>query len=454
MKKVFGFIKDSGLFMIVVMLLCSLFGVNGMMAADITPVEAVNEGVTVASTREDSPNLILDQIDAEVVKVRPMNVVLDTISRQVKSVKSSTGQVVRHYAIDAIDITTTLNTAHTDATAVQIALDLVDNTIVANDQTLIVVGIKGYVPGTTNQSDKNLQLYVIGKNDAGQPIVKAVNGSDTTGKIPAIAKDTVIMRAGRALSEKQLQTDAYSGNPVDQTQYLQKFGAQIEESTMRKIADTEVDWSFTDMEEEAVYDMRRTQNITYWQGEKNKLHIPNSRSKSKAEDIYFTEGIWSQAGSEIELGATTVKLLTPDKIVKLMKASFTGNESGTKKLLIYGSVFLEALENVEYTKNVQVGTKSQAYGLEFSSIISKFGTLLGIHDKTLDDMGMADKAFVLDADFLRKWTMGWNVRDLDFKSNGEKDVDGRSLIETSALVLKNPKAHMRVALNTFATTIS
>ena len=305
MKKVFGLFKEnSSLLMIVVMLMCALFGVSGAMTADTVAVTPVNEGNTIASTKTDSPNLILDQIDKEVVKVRPMNVVLDTIGRSVKSVKDSKSQEIRHYAIDAIDLTTTLNTAHTNAALTQIALDLVDNTIVSNDQTLICIGVKGFKPGTATVSTKDLILYVTGKNDAGQPIVKAVNGSGSTGTIPAIAKDTVIMRAGRALSETQLQTDAYSGNPTDLGQYMQKFGAQIEESTMRKIVDTEVDWTFSDLEEEAVYDMRRTQNISFWLGEKNKLHITNSRSK-KAEDIYFTEGIWSQAGKQIALGATT-----------------------------------------------------------------------------------------------------------------------------------------------------
>ncbi len=450
MKKTFGFIKESGLLMILVMLVCSLFGVNGAVTADTTVVDPVNEGHTVAQTRTDSSNLILDQIDNEVAKIRPFNVVLDTIGRHVKTVKNSNSQVIRHYAIDAIAVSTTLNTAHTDATAVQIALDLVDPTIVSNDETLICVGINGYVNNTaTEDTENNLMLYVIGKNAGGEPIVKAVNGKDATGKIPAIAKDTVIMRAGRALSETQMQTDAYSGDPTDFEQYMQKFGAQIEESTLRKIADTEVDWKFSDIEEEAIYDMRRTQNISFWKGVKGKLHISNSRSK-KAEDIYFTQGIWTQAqGADIELGATSTTLTTA-KLTKLMKAAFTGNESGNTKLFIYGSDLLEALENITgTTKNVDLGAKSQAYGLEFSNIVSKFGTLLGVHDKTLDDMGMADKGFVLDADFLRKWTMGWQVKDLNFRDNGEKDVDGRSLIEICALVLKNPKAHNRVALNAF-----
>lgn len=448
MKKMFEFKEKSGLLMIVVMLMCTLFGVSGFMMADTVAVDPVQNTITVGSTKEASPNLILDTIDSEVAKIRPHNVVLDTISRHVKSVKSSTGQIVRHYAIDAIELTTTVATVHTESSATQTALDLVDSGIISNDETLIAIGINGYKDGTlTVDTANNLMLYVKGKNDAGQPIVVALNGKGATGIIPTIAADTVIMRAGRALSETQIQTDAYNGVPTDFTQYLQKFGAQIEESTLMKLADKEVGWSFSDQEEEALYDMRRTQNVTFWKGIFKKLRIKNSRSE-KAEDIFFTRGIWNQAGKEIALGATATTL-TASKLTKLMKHAFTGNESGKQKLIIMGSDFLEALENVEYTKNITVGDKKQAYGLEFNSIISKFGTLLGVHDKTLDDMGMADKAFILDANFLRKWTMGWKAKDLDFKSDGTKDVDGRTMQEICGLVLKNPKAHSRVALGAF-----
>lgn len=447
MKKLLK-IENSGLLMIVVMLVCALFGVSGAIAADTVVVDPVPNTVTVTDTRDDSPNLILDTIDKEVAKIRPHNVVLDTISRHVKSVKSSTGQVVRHYAIDAIELTTTVATAYTETTATQAALDLVDGSIISNDETLICVGVSGYMEGTTNvDADNDLILYVKGKNDAGQPVVVALNGKGSTGIIPTIAKDTVIMRAGRALSETQIQTDAYNGVPTDFVQYLQKFGCQIEESTLMKLADKEVGWTFSDQEEEALYDMRRTQNVTFWKGVKKKVRIKNSRSE-KAEDIYFTQGIWMQAGKEIALGATATSLDAKD-LTKLMKHAFTGNESGKKKLIIMGSDFLEAVENVDWTKNVKLGEKSVAFGLEFDSIISRFGTLLGVHDKTLDDMNMADKAFILDADFLRKWTMGWKAKDLDKKSSGESDVDARTMQEICGLILKNPKAHSRVALGSF-----
>ena len=448
MKKVFGLFKEnSSLLMIVVMLLCTLFGVSGAITADTTAVAATQNTVTVESVSADSPNLLLDTIDSEVCKIRPHNVVLATIGSQVKSVKTSKGQVIRHYAIDAVDITTTLSAASTSGTVAELALT--DNTIVSNDDTLIVLGVPGYLDGTsTTDPNTELTLYVKGKNASGNPIVVALNGSGANNAtIPVIAEGATIMVAGSALGETQMQTDCYNGVPVDSEQYLQIFCAQIEESEMEKMADKEVRWNFSDLEEEALYKMRRAQNISFWKGKKRKLNLKNSRA-SKSEDIYFCGGIWNQAGKEIELGATASTLTSKD-LVKLMKHAFTGNESGKKKLIIYGSDFLEAVENVEFTKNVTLGAKQQEYGLEFSSIISKFGTLLGVHDKTLDDMGMADKAFILDADFLRKWTMGWKVKDLDFKSNGEKNVDGRTYTEICALVLKNPQAHSRVALGSF-----
>ena len=71
MKKMFEFKEKSGLLMIVVMLMCTLFGVSGFMMADTVAVDPVQNTITVGSTKEASPNLILDTIDSEVAKIRP-----------------------------------------------------------------------------------------------------------------------------------------------------------------------------------------------------------------------------------------------------------------------------------------------------------------------------------------------------------------------------------------------
>lgn len=443
--------RDSGLFMVIVMLLCTLLGVadaSAMTADVINP----NDGGTVrtdamttsTNAREDSANLLLDTIDEKVTKIRPHDVVLDTISRQIRDVKTSDNQTVRHYAIDVIDLTATLTTAVTGGTA-QTKIMTSNDSIFASEQTILVDGVQGFKEdGTTPDPDRQLMLYVVGKDTGNEPLITAVNGSGSNRDvIPAIPANTKLTRMGRAGAETQIQTDAYSGVPTDFPQFLQKFMAQVEMSEIFQRADKEVDWNFTDAEEEAVFDMKRVQNVSFWKGVRARIKKKNAHTQ-KPEDIYFTEGIWTQAGKDFSFGGQTVDV---KNMVTLMKHSFTGNASGKKKLLIAGSDVVEAFEQVEYNRIVKVGTKSQAYGLEFNSIESKFGTLLVVHDQTLDDMGMADKFFILDADFLRKWTMGWRVNNFDFRKSGQSDADGRGLMEICGLVLKNPKAHSRGSLS-------
>jgi hypothetical protein len=453
MKQLFQKMKDSGLFIMIILFLCSVLGVvdAGAMTADVVNPAGggavdTSAAVSATETRVNSDELLLDTIDEKVTKIRPHDVVADTIARHVSDVRKSNNQTVRHYAIDVIDLTATLNTAYTYASGTkQAELTTSNNGIFASEQTIFCLGVNGYKEdGTTVDTGNDLMLYVTGKGTSGRPIVTAVNGRGADNQdIPSIPANTVLVRGGRAGSESQISTDPYSGVPTDSEQYLQKFIAQVEMTTIFERADKEVEWTFTDVEEEAIFDLRRTQNISYWKGVKRRIKVKNAHTQ-KPEDVYYTQGIWAQAGKDFSFNG-----VAPDarSIVRLMKHSFTGNSSGKRKILIMGSDFLEAIEQVEYTKVVYIGSKHQAYGLEFSTIISKFGTLMGIHDQTLDEIGMSDKAFVLDPDFLRKWTMGWRTQQFDLRKSAQSDADGRMLMEICGLVLKNPKAHSRVSLS-------
>jgi hypothetical protein len=460
MKKYFDKFKNSGLLMVLVMLLCSIVGVGGteLMTANAVATAGggsvdINTTTTVKEAQERSENLLLDTIDKKVTHIRPYDAVLDTIARNIKDKKNSPNQVVRHYATDVLDVTVEVpvGSGHVANGSTQITLNTSNNDIIANDQTLLVRGVRGYKDdGTTEDPDNYLMLYVVGK-DNGKPVCKPVNGvknGATMNTVPSIPEETEILRMGRAGSELQIQSDAYSTLPSDSEQYLQKFMIQIEESTLMKIADKEVDFTLNDQEEEALFEMRQTQNNTFWFGVKRLLKTPNSRSQ-KQENVYFTQGIWSQAGKEYDFKGETV---TSANLVNLMKHSFTGNASGKQKLLICGSDMLEALEQVDYDKTVRIGGKSEAHGLVYNSIVSKFGTLLIVHDQSLDRAGRANTAFVLDPDMLRKWTMGWKTQTFNFKESGEKDAERRMLMEICGLVLKNPKAHSTVYLNK-ATTV-
>lgn len=460
MKKFFGKFKDSGLLMMLVMLLCTVFGVGGaelMTANAVSPAGGgsvdVNATTTVGEANDRSEDLILNEIDKKVTKIRPYDAVLDTIARNIKDIKKSTTQVVEHAAVDVLDVIVEVpvGSGYTGNGSASVTLNTSNNDIIANDQTLLVKGVTGYLPdGTTPDPDSDLVLYVIGK-DSGKPVCKPLNGvksGATLNTVPSIPEETEILRMGRAGSETQIQSDAYSALPTKFDQYLQKFMIQIEESTLMAMANKEVDWAFSDQEEEALFEMRQTMNNSFWFGKKFKMRTTNSRTQ-KAEDVYFTGGVWAQAGKEYDFKGQTV---TAQNLVNLMKHAFTGNASGKQKLFICGSDMLEALEQVDYDKSIRVGAKAQAHGLEYNSIVSKFGTLLIVHDQSLDRAGRSSTGFILDPDMARKWTMGWKTQVFDFKKSGDKDAEGRMLMEICGLVLKNPKAHSTVYLNK-ATTV-
>ena len=456
MERLKNFVKNGGLWLALFAFACSLLGVldGGVMAAastgTITPANGgatnVDATTSVTRTHQDSPDLLLTTIDEKVTKIRPHEVVLETISRQVQSTTHTNNQIVEYYSIDVIELHTTVSTAIAGGVNTQEELITNDDRIFARDQTIFVAGVPGYKEdGITIDPNEELMLYVIDRSNSRHPIVVAVNGPIVGGEmvVPNIPAGTGLTRAGRAGSESQIQTDPYSGIPTKEKQFMQKFMAQIEQTTFFDMADKEVEWTFSDKEEEALFDMRRTMNLSFWYGKRKMRVLQNSRSQVD-EETYFTGGIWNMAGKEYSFSGLTID---ESNIVGMMKAAFVGNASSKKKLFIVGSDLLEKFEQVSFTRVVYVGTRQQAYGLEFSSVISKFGTLLVVHDQTLNDLGWSDRGFILDADFLKKWTMGWRVNNIDFKGSGQSDKDGRTLIEPCGLILKNPEAHMRVLFN-------
>lgn len=442
--------SDSGILAFALLMLGAIFDyvdAAGVLTADaVAGVDAgvarIGEGQEVGNARVDSPDLILDGIDKRVVKIRPYDVVLDTIARNA-TVRKMNDQVIRHYAIDVIPLTANVTTAVT-ASPNQVELLTDNKDIFAREQTIIVNGVSGYKPdGTTVDTDNDLILYVVGKSTAGNPLVVAVNGTGTNRQgIPAIALNTVLTRAGRAGSEWQIATDPYSGVPTDVEVYLQKFIAQVEMSDIFERATKDVDWTFNDAEEEALYDLRRTMELTFLKGVKSRIKVQNAHSE-KPEDTYFTQGVWAQAGKDFSFGGVAP---TDDSIVTMMKNGFAGNNGSKKKLLIGGSDFVEALEKVDYQKVVYVGTKNQLHGIEYNGIISKFGTAMLTYSFGFDEAGLSAAGMLLDPEFLVKYTLGWRTQTFDLRKAAKSDADARMLMEICALALKNPKAHMRVTL--------
>ncbi|MDR1089945.1 MAG: hypothetical protein LBL79_02625 [Prevotella sp.] len=473
MKKFIKRMNDSGLSVVIVMLLCLIFGIAdaGAMTADVAPSVPIessdgrqqgvaangdaynrHEGMSVEFTEANVEQLLLKEIDKEIVKINRYRYPLDTIARSIGKArtKKSSSQVIEYYSVATLPSDSIITAAYAGgdvSTPLTFGTGGSENSLIAVNQTLIVKGVKGFKVngknGTTEQDTRPLILYVTDRHTDGRPIVIAVNGQGATFTIPAIPANSTITIAGRAASEFQIRTDVYNILPTPTEQYLQKFIAEVEESTFFAMRDKEVSWTISDVVQQALDQMRKETNNSYWRGVKSIRNVKNKYNR-KPEDTYFTEGIWTQPAKDLDAGGTSI---TAEMLIDWMNAGFSDNAASDTKLLMCSPDFMASLCKAPLTQNMWYGAKKDFFGLKVTPIESPFGTLVPILDKSMVEAGLQGCGFMLDADYMTKWTMGWRSEKLDNVANGEADSQGRLLIEPSGLTLSFPDAHARLYLN-------
>ena len=217
---------------------------------------------------EGDEDFYLSDVDKRIVKIRPMATPIDQISRYAKS-SSCNSFEVKYYSVGTREIKCSTNKkveAMTNGASVSLPVD--DLNMFTLDDTIRVVGVKAKTKsdGTAYTDDDSnipdLVLCVCGKDSTTNlPTVYAVNGSiDSSTKqpilVPEIPSGTTLVRMGKACGELDVQTGRFNNIPMPEVQYCQNFMIQVEQSTFDKIAAKEVNWNFSDIEEDGVYDMR------------------------------------------------------------------------------------------------------------------------------------------------------------------------------------------------------
>lgn len=412
------------------------------------------EGIaTETAGRENAdPEFYSKDIDQRITKIRPMSTPVDQISRYAKAQKSDSFEV-KYYSVGTRPIKTTLTTAlaaQTNGASVELIVD--DQQMFTTDDTMRVVGVKGYKEDGATLDDKDLMLCVCGrKEDSQNPIVYAVNGKKATDGqtilVPAIPAGTVLVRMGKACSELDVQTGKFNNIPTPEIQYCQNFMIQVEQSTFDKIAAKEVDWGFSDHEEDGIYDMRLGQENTFLFGVKRAIkHVTKNNATT-----WFTGGIWWMAGKDIEVGEWDndkgCAVITDDNLVDITKDLFVGTGIGNKrKVLLAGSDMLSAFSKIKSEK-FRLKDTVEVWNLRFKSFDTDFGEVLVLHHELFDLNGMSDCGLALDPDFLTKKThVSWARNILDLKKAGIRNTDAVVIQEVSCLYLRYLKAHARMKL--------
>lgn len=399
-----------------------------------------NGPLTTSVASEASPDLLTNEIDSRVVKIRPMATPIDQISRMVGS-RPASSMKVEYYSVDTRPVETiTKGSAKSvdDIPADQpptFILSTADDRLFAPTDTILFPTVKA----SASLGSDTLVCYVsevLSGSESGLKLI-AINLSPGD-SLPEIPYGSKIVRMGRAAAELDVQTAQFEALPVKDYNYCQVFKAQVEQSTFMRLSSKEVGWNFSDQEEVAIMDMRMGMEKSFLFGTMARLTDPR-----KLDEVLFTGGIWNQAGNET---AVNLSEMTQNDLVDLMKDAFTGTAAGSpRKILVAGSQLVMALNKLEFSKVIMASDTVTRWGIDFNELRSKFGSLYVVHSEVFDQCGHSSDGLIIDPQYMTKYThVPFRVERLDLKRSGVRNTDALVATEASCLVLRHPKTHLRV----------
>lgn len=387
-------------------------------------------------TLSSAPELLRNEVDARITKLRPMATPVDQLSRYANS-RPCRSMTVDYYAVatrgsESLVIATTPSTPVSAGNATKITLKVDNSSIFEPSETILL-------PDSELVNNCPMVFYVAEVNDGSLSLYPVfTNGNDDIDEIPAIKPGERVVRMGRAAAELDVQTSQFEALPEKKQNYCQIFKAQIEQSTMLRAANKEVGWTFSDQEEVAIYDMRLGMERSFLFGTKARITDPNKKS-----EVFLTGGIWNQAGKDASYPAGK---LSATAWLKVMSEAFTGHGGSARKILIAGTELIEQLSLLEGNQRVMLpGDVVSRWGLDFTEMHSKFGTLYVIHSEVMDSCGHKADGLIIDPEYLTKYVhIPFSADTLDLRTSGQRNTEAVVLTEVSCLVLRYPEAHVRV----------
>lgn len=438
--------------------------INATDTADGSKASFPEQSVTSTEAANKDGVMYEDQYDKLITKIRPSRTPIDTISRQARNGQTIKGMEFKFGSIDYLPVSTTLSSAHTvDASASvndQPEELTVTNAGIFNRRDIIIV--KGvymtksgstYTASTTRTAGaEELKLWVVDRKGNTKVQVIAINGvtsNSKTGIVPSIAKDTKLVRIAKACAELDSQAPGYAIFPKTEEQYMQKFMAQVEQSTIDALTAKRFNITLSDQEEAVLADMRLGMEGAYLFGTIGKWIDPDTQ-----RNVWATRGIWNTPGITDVVYSNNAPASSSDpdlrwsmeSLIDLAKNVFTGPAAGksTKRLVICGSELLATFEKV-FVNNHEYIHENKRWGLEFTELTTNFGSFAFVLDEVFDLHGMEKCGMILDVDYLQRYTFekfGRNV--IDLNSQGTRDSKAVVLREISSLVLKAPQNHRRI----------
>lgn len=492
MKK---FLKNFNLLGFIMLGLCVVLGVGDMSGAvmgadapvipseETTPATPNNpenpEGGTTTSAGERSAlatwdyrnwadGLIKDPVEREVIRIRSYATPFDSIlsyigSERINNLKYKYWQIEdRTQKVEVLkfdqgsgntDKTRVVGTLYIDGNY-SAAINKYDNILVESDGEtagdelyLYVVGVEYNKTVTDGNDTRNATaIYVTADEDqveegnGGKYVIPSIAGWAESGND---AKSVYL--CGRAHNELDTTSPDLEFIPKEKHGYAQIFKTEITLSNYAIMADKEVKWDLSEIEQEAMYDWKKTKERAFLFGKMSRVYTADGKEVFRTGGA-FRETLKNQDYKPIIVhGGVTTKDAADAEFIDMMEAIYVGNNGSPERFAFAGAKAINRL-----TKMMAKGISKQqdavktetVQGITWSKIVSNYGTLNVIHHPLFNESPYSEYMFVFDPQFIRKK----EVLPVDRQEVDGKEhliVNGKIVIfsETSGIALYNPNVH-------------
>ena len=411
------------------------------------------DGTTVVSKIADNTaepgigtveaNYLDEDLDKQIVKIRPQDTPIDTFTRTIANVQKSESWEAGGWEIGTRETRDTVNGAVT-AGATTITVDNGDMWK-PGDQFLVHTA-------DANGNDTGVQ------KNAGVPvsgIVNAVNGNVLTVRginvlsaagvigqsaaLPAIADDSILERLSPAVSELEASVEGFAMQPAARKYFNQVHMTQVEESVIHALLKKKVAMDFYVYKEQTLWDFKRGMELS------NLFGVGGLTKNAKGELVHLATGLWWQMNREKNVDYANAA--TDQKWNELGKFVFEDNNGADRRLFFAGNDLLMYIANVpSYAKQLEAKNTEMVLGLRVYKIETPFGELL------IKPMGSLFKGYfskcgmIVDPNYVKKYVMEpLTTTQLDLNKTGQRRVDNAIRIhETYSLFLENLPCHVRI----------
>lgn len=108
-------------------------------------------------------------------------------------------------------------------------------------------------------------------------------------------------------------------------------------------------------------------------------------------------------------------------------------------------MLIDALNRMDLTRVATSGDKVTKWGIDFTEICTKFGTLYVLASEVFDECGHEHDGMIIDPEYITKYChVPFRTEKLDLRRSGVRNTDAIVITEASCLVLRYPQAHLRI----------